>query len=470
MWWASGGGPRPRPKVRSQPQAESRCRADTVRPNADDERLRDDDDRGMRSRLKVVRFLAAIAVAAVALGAASSASAVAVTQFQTEDRHPHSIILGDDGAVWFADGTKIGRATPDGRIEETVVVAHRATVKNGMRDTDFVNDIAVGGDGRIWFVTNDDVNRIGAMTTDGQITRYRLDTVPVGELEGVDVRPRWLGRGPDGAIWFAHYDNAAIGRITSDGAVSEFTNGVRGYIGRPVAGPDGAMWFTDSGLARITSAGVVAHLPSSPLQTFPSHLAVSPSGELWFTASNDRRVYVGRATNAGAQTLFASGTQGAYALTVDRVGGAWFSTDRDCLNAVLDMALACKLAHIDAAGAVTPYAGGVLSQAQIVEMTVGPDGMLWFADLPGGRIGRLDLDACGGQMLPPWNIRRRWPSLVTATAWLDGRRITLHRHPSTIPIDLRLHPKGTATVRVVGRLGNRRKVVAQRNYDVCPDS
>ena len=66
--------------------------------------------------------------------------------------------------------------------------------------------------------------------------------------------------GPDGALWFTNYDpqSNSIGRITTTGTVTNYTDpGIRNPVGI-VAGPDGALWFTnDNSIGRITA--VAAH-------------------------------------------------------------------------------------------------------------------------------------------------------------------------------------------------------------------
>jgi virginiamycin B lyase len=68
--------------------------------------------------------------------------------------------------------------------------------------------------------------------------------------------PVGIAAGPDGAMWFTNESNNAIGRITTGGAVTNFTDpGISGPDSI-TAGPDGAMWFTDPGgdaVGRITT-------------------------------------------------------------------------------------------------------------------------------------------------------------------------------------------------------------------------
>jgi virginiamycin B lyase len=78
--------------------------------------------------------------------------------------------------------------------------------------------------------------------------------------------------GPDGALWYA-VGAGKIGRMTSSGAVTEYTvptsGSVLGYI---AARSDGAMWFTEivgNKIGRITMAGAITGyaLPAIPTPT-----------------------------------------------------------------------------------------------------------------------------------------------------------------------------------------------------------
>ncbi len=95
--------------------------------------------------------------------------------------------------------------------------------------------------------------------------------------------------GPDGNVWFTDGDADAIGRITSAGTVTEFSDGLTGGESHGItAGPDGNVWFTEgltSGrIGRITPAGVISEF-SSGLATgsVPSAITSAKDGNLYFT-------------------------------------------------------------------------------------------------------------------------------------------------------------------------------------------
>src|SRR5215472_10640264 len=103
-----------------------------------------------------------------------------------------------------------------------------------------------------------------------------------------------------------------IGRVSTDGVISEFAVGTR--FSEPVgitAGPDGNLWFTESlgnKIGRITPAGNIMEFPlprgcpSFTGSCLPSGIVAGPDGNLWFTENEGRRI--GRITVTGFITEF----------------------------------------------------------------------------------------------------------------------------------------------------------------------
>jgi streptogramin lyase len=113
-------------------------------------------------------------------------------------------------------------------------------------------DIAVGADDNLWF-TEHQAARIGRITTDGTVTEF-TGVGGAGQLAGITA-------GPDGNLWYvSRHPGNLVGRITTDGTVTEFTDGITPGAD-PYAitgGPDGNLWFTElqaDAIARITSGG-----------------------------------------------------------------------------------------------------------------------------------------------------------------------------------------------------------------------
>ncbi len=97
--------------------------------------------------------------------------------------------------------------------------------------------ITVGPDGALWFT--DSADKIGRITTQGQITEFALPSSPDSPSNGGGITT-----GPDGALWFTQ-GWGPLGRITMQGHITLFSPHYSGGPGRIVAGPDGALWMTE---------------------------------------------------------------------------------------------------------------------------------------------------------------------------------------------------------------------------------
>ena len=91
-------------------------------------------------------------------------------------------------------------------------------------------------------------NKIAGITPTGTITEFPLS---VGH-----VNPRWPGQivfGPDGNIWFGEMNAQRIGRMTTQGVVTDFPlltteQGAPNFL---AVGADGNIWGTDSSFSQI---------------------------------------------------------------------------------------------------------------------------------------------------------------------------------------------------------------------------
>ena len=106
---------------------------------------------------------------------------------------------------------------------------------------------------------------------------------------------RRAGRG----AWFTNTGNNTIGRITTAGKVTSYTNASIDGPQAITAGPDGTLWFTNAGdstIGRITTAGKVTHYTRARIAG-PSAITAGPDGALWFTNFGDTNGHwIGRIT------------------------------------------------------------------------------------------------------------------------------------------------------------------------------
>jgi streptogramin lyase len=239
--------------------------------------------------------------------------------------------------------------------------------------------ITRGPDGNLWFA---EIHAIGRITPEGQVTEYTTGLAP-------DSEPVEITAGPDGNLWFTEGVTDRIGRITPAGFITEFavpgTGSRQVFVDGITAGPDGNIWFTEQGgaIGRITPTGKVAVFPTNSVGTLPSQpnlIAAGPDGNLWWT---DTAGFVGRITPTGLITKFAAGitdpiNSQPFGIAAGPDGNVWFTesgTDR--------------IGRITPAGVITEFSAGITSKSVPGDITAGPDGNLWFTEDGGNGIGRI---------------------------------------------------------------------------------
>jgi streptogramin lyase len=231
---------------------------------------------------------------------------------------PRGIVTGPDGNLWVAqaggDGG-IAKVTKAGDVTEFPVPTPGDPT-----------DIAVGGDGNLWYV-DPAANLIGRITQDGSITEFTDGLSPAAE-------PTSIAKGPDGSLWFTEKATGRIGKITTAGVITEFTSGLSGS-GEPASiakGPDGNLWFTlnaDPGaIGRITPEGDVMEFSDGlTMNSRPLGIAAGPDGALWFTESAALG-RIGRITTAGDITEYSSGLlqiSNPWFIAAGPDGNMWFT-------------------------------------------------------------------------------------------------------------------------------------------------
>jgi virginiamycin B lyase len=110
--------------------------------------------------------------------------------------------------------------------------------------------ITHGPDGRLWFAERSN-EKIGAITTDGQVIEYPLPdpfTVILGSIT----------LGPDGKLWFGQASRGILGKITTVGKIATSGSPYRIYKlpsgadpDGVTAGPDGNIWVAELAIAAI---------------------------------------------------------------------------------------------------------------------------------------------------------------------------------------------------------------------------
>ncbi len=309
---------------------------------------------------------------AVMAFAADAFAAPTITEYPvpTHDRQPLGIAAGPDGNVWFTESVgsgAIGRSTVAGSITEFT---------SGLSGP--AQSIVAGPDGNLWF-TEPSSNKIGRITTSGAITEY--------STKGIE--PANITAGPDGNLWFTEPKSNKIARITTSGAISEFSSGLttKGEPTGITAGPDGNLWFTEPNgnkIGRITTSGTITEFSSGlTANSEPAGITAGPDGNLWFTEiANPGRV--GRITTSGTITEFTSGLTTNVepdGITGANDGNVYFAEPFNL----------GKIGEITPGGSISEHATPT-SFSFPEDVASGPDGNLWFTEAANpGRIGMMTI-------------------------------------------------------------------------------
>jgi streptogramin lyase len=149
---------------------------------------------------------------------------------------PRSIAAGPDGGLWFTESTsaEISHISTAGTITSTTLAANSDPYA-----------IAQGPDGNMWFTQAAvGASAIGKITPAGVVTLFTVGLTAGAQPEGITA-------GPDGNLWFTEFSGRRIGRISTDGSISEYLLPVSSQPLGITTGPDGRIWFTDFGANKI---------------------------------------------------------------------------------------------------------------------------------------------------------------------------------------------------------------------------
>jgi virginiamycin B lyase len=132
----------------------------------------------------------------------------------------------------------------------------------------------------VWF-TEYSGNQVGRITPNGAITEFPVPTDASA--------PAGIAAGPDGNVWFVELYGDKVGRIAPSGVITEFAIPTKGTDPQGMTSFHGAVWFTElngSRFGKVSMSGVVKEfiIPPVGVGVFPSDLAPGADGEsLWIT-------------------------------------------------------------------------------------------------------------------------------------------------------------------------------------------
>jgi streptogramin lyase len=150
-------------------------------------------------------------------------------------------------------------------------------------------------DGTLSFLENAAVGRI---TTGGAITETKL---PHYEYD--------VAKGPDGNVWLvsqtAAQGGTELARLNGDGSLTEFPLPNFDYT-ELTLGPDGNFWmYNGSAARRVTPGGVVSDFPVGiPSYGGLFHPTSGPDGNIWYVGSSGTAWVIIKVTPAGQATVY----------------------------------------------------------------------------------------------------------------------------------------------------------------------
>jgi virginiamycin B lyase len=184
------------------------------------------------------------------------------------------IAVGPDGNLWVSDagGNQVHRITPAGTAASLPIPLPMGVNARG---------IARGADGNMWVADFSTPGGVVKVTTGGVATRF---PVPTGS-------PIDLITGVDGNIWYGA-QGTAVGKVTPGGTVTPYVaKGVDPF--GVTLGPDGAVWYAEfqaNAIGRVDKAGVTSHITGMTGTAGPRYVARGSDNTVWFTEETGNRV------------------------------------------------------------------------------------------------------------------------------------------------------------------------------------
>ena len=195
------------------------------------------------------------------------------------------LTVGPDGNLYIGDSGQGSSSNVANRIwrfdltTDTFHLVATAGSTSGFTAGNFVNDITQGPDGNLWFLFGGTTAGIARLTTAGAVTEFTGSVSADADLSE-------LTAACDGGLWITQSaespEGGAIWRSGTDGTLTEYTAGL------PAASnPDGItalpgadVWFTnpsDPGTINTVGTGCAAPPPPPGPPAPPTPIAVTPA-------------------------------------------------------------------------------------------------------------------------------------------------------------------------------------------------
>ncbi len=228
------------------------------------------------------------------------------------------------------------------------------------------------------------VTQEGAVATD--TVTYSYNTVsavsqyPVpGAGEGSDLEG--ITGGPDGNAWFVDHTGNKVGKISPTGGVTTYSLPSESLPNRIIAGPDGNLWFTESKkIGKVTPSGKITEYKTPYPEYGGQGIAIGSDGYIWYSDPinnniNKMEVASGFTWTAVHLPTGSSPTE----LTLGPDGNIWFVDG--------SFSTRHKIGKITTAGVVTEYS--LPEGSKPVDITAGSGSSLWFTNSATKKVGKI---------------------------------------------------------------------------------
>jgi streptogramin lyase len=209
---------------------------------------------------------------------------VVLSSIPIPDGSPIVGLAADSTSIWLADSSnnRVGRFD----IVSGAFTFYPVALNDG------VDDVAVAGDGTVWFIGSGftetgDIHVIGELDP-------AVGVVSMTPLSGV---PAGIAVAPNGTVWATEIFADLIARLTPSAsgphALDEFATPEGATPLGIAAAPDGNVWFTQNlrgNIARITQDGVITEASKAidfadPKRPDPIGIAIDTLGNPWYAES-----------------------------------------------------------------------------------------------------------------------------------------------------------------------------------------
>lgn len=339
---------------------------------------------GLRATSCVTALGLSLAAVTTIAPAAPASAAATVFAVPTSNAGLDRITTAPDGSMWFVErnANKVGRITTAGQISEYTLPAQTV-------DDSQVEDLDIAADGTVWVVFDEGWQAV-ALNPNGSVKSGPYHD-PEDNPDGGEVRVA-----PNGVPWITmNFADSGASRIVGGQWLwNSNSPECDDILGRAA---DGSMWCALSYPSRLihlngdASGGATYPLPSYPdyIDGDSGSIAAGPVGSIWFTrydsgswVTPDGYGVVGRLDQAtGAVTAWRTGSNTAPDSLVQGPDGTmWFTTVNEFHPGI---------GHLDANG------HGAISQVgayKPTSLTFSHDGAIWFTDSADNAIVRVTPD------------------------------------------------------------------------------